>query len=170
MGVLSSSTAKELRTKAYTVVQRSRRKCVVPTTPKRQQFPFTGQLSSKRKVWLMRSPFCVTPITSEPISTFFRNLLGRPCHRRRPLCHNFIPAASTTPKLRTWLLRWMQNLHQSTRDHEILYAERSSKDKQALVRPHLWKTKTRTWRECERWNSYLVFWDNSSTVALCKTN
>jgi hypothetical protein len=28
------------------------------------------------------------------------------------------------------LLRWMQNLHQSTWDHDILYVERLSKDEQ----------------------------------------
>jgi hypothetical protein len=39
------------------------------------------------------------------------------------------------------LLRWIQNLHQSTWDREILYADRSAKDKQHLVIPLLWKTK-----------------------------
>jgi hypothetical protein len=39
------------------------------------------------------------------------------------------------------LLKWMQNLHQSTWDHEILYADRFSKDEQLLVRPFLWKIK-----------------------------
>jgi hypothetical protein len=31
------------------------------------------------------------------------------------------------------LLRWKHNLHQSTWDNEILYANRSSKDKQHLL-------------------------------------
>jgi hypothetical protein len=54
----------------------------------------------------------------------------------------FNPVPSTIPKWRTLkLLRWMQNLHQSTWDHEILYADRSSKDEQLLIRPFLSKTK-----------------------------
>jgi hypothetical protein len=41
------------------------------------------------------------------------------------------PIASTIPKWRTFrLLRWMQNFHQSTLDHDILYTDGSSKDKQ----------------------------------------
>jgi hypothetical protein len=39
------------------------------------------------------------------------------------------------------LLRWMQHLHQSTWDHETLYTDRSTKDKQLLVWPLLRKTK-----------------------------
>jgi hypothetical protein len=35
----------------------------------------------------------------------------------------------------------MQNLHQSTWDHEILYTDRSSKDEQLLIRQFLSKTK-----------------------------
>jgi hypothetical protein len=54
----------------------------------------------------------------------------------------FNPVSSTIPKWRTFkLLRWMQNLHQSTWDHEILYTDRSSKDEQLLVRPFLSKAK-----------------------------
>jgi hypothetical protein len=34
-----------------------------------------------------------------------------------------------------------ENLHQSTWDHEILHADRSSKDEQLLIRPFLLKTK-----------------------------
>jgi hypothetical protein len=33
------------------------------------------------------------------------------------------------------LLGWMKDLHSSAWDHAILYADRSSKDKQLLVRP-----------------------------------
>jgi hypothetical protein len=33
------------------------------------------------------------------------------------------------------LLRWMKNLHQLTWDHQIFYADRSSKDEQPSVRP-----------------------------------
>jgi hypothetical protein len=32
-------------------------------------------------------------------------------------------------------------MHQSTRDHELLYTDRSSKDEKLLVRPFLSKTK-----------------------------
>jgi hypothetical protein len=54
----------------------------------------------------------------------------------------FNPVPSTIPKWRTFRLpRWMQNLHQSTWDHEILYTDRSSKDEQLLIRPFLSKTK-----------------------------
>jgi hypothetical protein len=43
-------------------------------------------------------------------------------HRRR----NFNPIASTVPKCRMFkLLRWMQNLHQSPWDYQILNADRS---------------------------------------------
>jgi hypothetical protein len=35
----------------------------------------------------------------------------------------------------------MQNLHQSTQNHEILYAEKFSKDEQVVIRPVLRKTK-----------------------------
>jgi hypothetical protein len=52
------------------------------------------------------------------------------------------PVPSTIPKWRTFkLLRWMQNLHQSTWDDEILHTDRSSKDEQLLIRPFLSKTK-----------------------------
>jgi hypothetical protein len=45
----------------------------------------------------------------------------------------FNPASSAAPKWRTFkLLRWMQNLHQSTWGHEILYANKSSKAEQLL--------------------------------------
>jgi hypothetical protein len=35
----------------------------------------------------------------------------------------------------------VQNLHQSTWEHEILYTDGSSKDEQLLIRPFLSKTK-----------------------------
>jgi hypothetical protein len=56
---------------------------------------------------------------------------------------NAVP--STIPKWRTFkLLKWMQNLHQSTWDRGILYTDRSSNDEQLLIRPFLSKTKNRT--------------------------
>jgi hypothetical protein len=52
------------------------------------------------------------------------------------------PVPSTIPKWRMFkLLRWMQNSHQSTWDHEILYTDRSSKDEQLLITPFLSKIK-----------------------------
>jgi hypothetical protein len=45
------------------------------------------------------------------------------------------PVASTIPK---W---WMQNLHQSTWDNEILYAITYSEDEQLVIRPFLRETK-----------------------------
>jgi hypothetical protein len=51
---------------------------------------------------------------------------------------NFKPVASIVPKWWTFrLLRWMQNLHQSTWDHEVLYSDSSLKDEQHLVRTFL---------------------------------
>jgi hypothetical protein len=48
---------------------------------------------------------------------------------------NFNPVASNIPKWRMFrLLNWIHNLQQSMRDHEILYADRASKDLQLLVR------------------------------------
>jgi hypothetical protein len=49
----------------------------------------------------------------------------------------FNPVTSTIAKWQTLkLLKWMQNLHQSTWDREILYADRSSKD-ELFTRPLL---------------------------------
>jgi hypothetical protein len=44
------------------------------------------------------------------------------------------------------LLRWMQKFYPSTRDHEMLHADSSSKDEHLLMRPLLRETKIiRTW-------------------------
>jgi hypothetical protein len=57
--------------------------------------------------------------------------------------------ASTVGKWWTFeLLWWMQNLHQSTWDHAILYADRSSKDEQLLRRQFLFKTKNTNVEGC----------------------
>jgi hypothetical protein len=54
----------------------------------------------------------------------------------------FNPVPSIITKWRTLkLLRRMQNLHQSTWEHELLYTDRSSKDKQLSIRPFLSKIK-----------------------------
>jgi hypothetical protein len=54
----------------------------------------------------------------------------------------FDPVPSTIPKWRTFKRpRWMQKLHQSTWDHEILYTDRSSNDEQLLIKPFLSQTK-----------------------------
>jgi hypothetical protein len=39
------------------------------------------------------------------------------------------------------LLKWTQNLHQSTEDHKFLYSDRSSEDKQLFIRSFLRETK-----------------------------
>jgi hypothetical protein len=49
----------------------------------------------------------------------------------------FKPVALTIPKLRgrSDPLSWMQHLHHSTWDHEILYSDSSLKDEQLLIMP-----------------------------------
>jgi hypothetical protein len=55
---------------------------------------------------------------------------------------HFNVIASTIQKIRTFrLLRRMQNLLQSTWDHEILYADRASKGEQLLLKPFCGKPK-----------------------------
>jgi hypothetical protein len=50
----------------------------------------------------------------------------------------FIRVASNIPKWQIFkLLRWMLDLYQSMWDHEIVYADRSSKDEQLIIRPFL---------------------------------
>jgi hypothetical protein len=90
------------------------------------------------------------PSTFEQVNRFVWNSVRRSYHVRSPRRHNFNPLASTFPKWRTFrLLSWTQNLNQSTQDHEILYADKSSKDWQLLMGPCLWETKDRTWRSVE---------------------
>jgi hypothetical protein len=97
----------------------------------------------------MRSPVCLSvrlrvspPITFELIGRFLWNSVGRSYHWRWPRRLTFYSVPSTVPKWRTFKLpRWMQNLHQSTWDHQILYTDKSSKDEQPLIRPFLSKTK-----------------------------
>jgi predicted nucleotidyltransferase len=66
------------------------------------------------------------------------------------------------------LLRWMQNLHQSTWEHEILYADRFLKDKQLLIRTFLLETKKKYERggRLEVKFHILFYRDNSRTVTL----
>jgi hypothetical protein len=46
----------------------------------------------------------------------------------------FNPVALSIPEWRVLeLLRWMQNMRQSTWDHDILYADRSSKRGKSLI-------------------------------------
>jgi hypothetical protein len=89
---------------------------------------------------------CLSPlITFEPIGRFLLNSeIQEGGHAIEDDLDAvlFNPVPSTIPKRRTFkLLRWMQNLHQSTWDHEILYTDRSSKDEQLLIRQFLSKTK-----------------------------
>jgi hypothetical protein len=65
----------------------------------------------------------------------------------------------------------MQNLHQSTWDHEILHTDRCSKNKQRLIRPFL--SKTKKYEHGGRLNvkiHSLFCGDNSGTVALRQMN
>jgi hypothetical protein len=65
----------------------------------------------------------------------------------------------------------MQNLHQSTWDHEILYSDRSSKDEQLLITPSLSKTKKYEHGGQLNVKIHSLFCgDNSSTVALRQMN
>jgi hypothetical protein len=78
----------------------------------------------------------VSPITHfEPVNRFFHELqYGGYVIEGDLNAIIFNPVASNIPKWRTFkLLRWIQNLHQSTWDHAILFADMSSKDEQTLV-------------------------------------
>jgi hypothetical protein len=69
----------------------------------------------------------------EPVSRFYKIRRGHAIEDDLDAIL-FNPAASTIPKWRTFkLLRWMQNLYQLTWDHEILYADISSKSKEVLT-------------------------------------
>jgi hypothetical protein len=104
----------------------------------------------------MRSPVClyvcmyVPPITFEPIGRFVWNSFIHVIEVDLDAVL-FNPVPSGIRKWRTFkLLRRMQSLHQSTRDYEILYTDRSSKNEQLLIRPFLLKTKKiLTWRPFE---------------------
>jgi hypothetical protein len=102
-------------------------------------------LSIKRKVSLTRSrfcpPVCVPLTTFEPVSSLW-NLTRRSCHWRWPRRRTFNPVASTIPKWRTFkILRWMQNLHKSIWDHQVLYPKRSSKHEELSITQFLRKPK-----------------------------
>jgi hypothetical protein len=89
----------------------------------------------------MRSPVCLSVclcpplITFESIGRFYEPSEGGHANKGDLDAVLFNPVPSTIPKWRTLkLLRWMQNLYQSTWDHEILYTDRFSKDEQRLIR------------------------------------
>jgi hypothetical protein len=44
---------------------------------------------------------------------------------------------------------WVQNLHQSTWDYEILYSDRASEDEKLLIDNFREKLKVQTWRAVE---------------------
>jgi hypothetical protein len=105
-------------------------------------------LSLKRKVRLMRSPVCVSVCLCIPPNNFLTNCYIFMKFSREDAIEGDLDAilfnsvTSTIPKWRTFkLLRWMQNLHQSAWEHEILYTDRSSKDEQLSIRPFLLETK-----------------------------
>jgi hypothetical protein len=59
------------------------------------------------------------------------------------------------------LLRWMQNLHQSMWDHEILYANSSSDAGQLLSRPLLQETKNTNMAGCWRFKYIFYFMETT---------
>jgi hypothetical protein len=82
------------------------------------------------------------PITFKPFSIFFYEI--QQVHAIEGDLNAMLlnPVVSTIPKWWMFrLLRWMQNLHQSTWDNEILYAITSSDDEQLVIRPFLRETK-----------------------------
>jgi hypothetical protein len=112
------------------------------------------------------------PITCEPIGRFLWNSVGRSCHWTDLDVVLINPVLSTIPKWRTFkLLRWMQNLHQSTWDHEILYTDRSLKDEQLLIRPFLSKIKNTNMAAVWMLKINILYCgDNSWTIALQQMN
>jgi hypothetical protein len=94
--------------------------------------------------WKLKRTYCLTEKTREPLNLDKRNLVQWKTVDMRTSfiwiiidCRPFAYGDSGIFKL----LTWMQNLHQSTWDHEILYADISSKDKQLSVTSLLPKTK-----------------------------
>jgi hypothetical protein len=82
---------------------------------------------------------------------------------------HFNPVPSSILKWRAFkLLRWIQNLNQSTWDHGILYADRSSKDGdgQLLMRPFCQKQKYERGGRLKVKIHILFYGDNSWTVAV----
>jgi hypothetical protein len=80
---------------------------------------------------------------------------------------HFNSVLSSISKWRSFkLLRWMKNLHQSTWDHGILYADRSLKYGQLLTRPCF--SKTKNMNVVADWKLKFIFFygDNSWTVAV----
>lgn len=70
-------------------------------------------------------------ITFELINRFLLSSVRRSCHCRWPRRHT---SYHCSPKWRRFKrVRWMQNLHQATWDHVILYADRYSHDEQLLL-------------------------------------
>jgi hypothetical protein len=64
----------------------------------------------------------------------------------------------------------MQNLNQSTWDHEILYADRSSGDEKLLIRPFFPDTQKYEYGGWLKFKMYTLFYGhNSRTVALRQT-
>jgi hypothetical protein len=111
--------------------------------PSRSKPTFLKKESEAYEITSLSVCLSVSPlITFEPVGRFLWNSVGRSCHSRWPLHLLSNPVSSTIPKWRTFkLLRWIQNLHQSTWDHEILYTDRYSKVEQLLMRAFLSKTK-----------------------------
>jgi hypothetical protein len=84
---------------------------------------------------------CVSPLNLlNQLVVFLCNSAGNSCHWRWRRSYN--PVSSTIPKMADIkLLILIQNMHHSMLEHEILKAERSSTDKQLLIRLILSKPK-----------------------------
>jgi hypothetical protein len=124
----------------------------------------------------MRSPSCLSvclplPSTYEPNGRFLRNSVGIHAIEGDLDAIIFNSVASTIPVWWTFtLLRWIQNLHQLTRDHEILYADRSSEDEQRLIWTLLRESKKYEHDWQLKFKIHILFCgDNSWAVALKQT-
>jgi hypothetical protein len=87
-------------------------------------------LPTGNEIRLMRSPSCLCVYQLfNPSENFYVILYGSHAIQGDLNAIIFNPVASTIPKWQPLkFLTWMQNLHQSTHEHEILYADRSSKE------------------------------------------
>jgi hypothetical protein len=143
---------------------------------------FLTYFPQKRKVRLMRSPVCLSVCLSvrlDPPNNFWTNWQIFIKFSREVIAIEddldavlFNPVPSTIPKWQTFkLLRWMQNLHQSTSEHEILYTDGSSKDEQLLMRPFFVKNKKYEHGGQLNVKIHSLFCgDNSWTVVLTQMN
>jgi hypothetical protein len=107
-------------------------------------------------------PVCLSPLsTFEPVGNFYEIYYGGRAIEGDLNAIIFNPVASTILKWQIFiLLRWMQKLHQSMQNHEILYTDRTSEDLQLSVRLFLWKTKYTN--VVGGWKLQIVFYGDNS--------